>query len=66
MTPLMSLLLFRLLDPHLTVQYDTFKEAYASLLYRWGLREKRAEVLKYVSVAPDDHSGIGRSWFYGI
>ncbi|XP_006860369.1 PREDICTED: WD repeat-containing protein 59 [Chrysochloris asiatica] len=40
-------------------QFDDFKKCYGEILYRWGLREKRAEVLKFVSCPPDPHKGIG-------
>lgn len=49
----------RLLDPANTQQFDDFKKCYGEILYRWGLREKRAEVLKFVSSPPDPHKGIG-------
>lgn len=49
----------RLLDPANTQQFDDFKKCYGEILYRWGLREKRAEVLKFVSCPPDPHKGIG-------
>ncbi|KAH0619458.1 hypothetical protein JD844_000101 [Phrynosoma platyrhinos] len=39
----------RLLDPANIQQFDDFKKCYGEILYRWGLREKRAEVLKFVS-----------------
>uniref|UniRef100_A0A452STV7 WD repeat domain 59 n=1 Tax=Ursus americanus TaxID=9643 RepID=A0A452STV7_URSAM len=48
----------RLLDPANTQQFDDFKKCYGEILYRWGLREKRAEVLKFVSYPPDPHKGI--------
>ncbi|NXC97281.1 WDR59 protein, partial [Certhia familiaris] len=48
----------RLLDPANTQQFDDFKKCYGEILYRWGLREKRAEVLKFVSCPPDPHKGI--------
>lgn len=51
----------RLLDPANTQQFDDFKKCYGEILYRWGLREKRAEVLKFVSCPPDPHKGIGES-----
>uniref|UniRef100_K7G0Q8 WD repeat domain 59 n=1 Tax=Pelodiscus sinensis TaxID=13735 RepID=K7G0Q8_PELSI len=47
-----------LLDPANTQQFDDFKKCYGEILYRWGLREKRAEVLKFVSCPPDPHKGI--------
>ncbi|XP_064414503.1 GATOR2 complex protein WDR59 isoform X2 [Latimeria chalumnae] len=48
----------RLLDPANTLQFDDFKKCYGEILYRWGLREKRAEVLKFVSHPPEPHKGI--------
>ncbi|XP_027015038.2 GATOR complex protein WDR59 isoform X4 [Tachysurus fulvidraco] len=48
----------RLLDPANTLQYDDFKKCYGEILYRWGLKEKRAEVLKFVSCPPEPHKGI--------
>ncbi|XP_024900377.1 GATOR complex protein WDR59 isoform X5 [Pteropus alecto] len=48
----------RLLDPAHAQQFDDFKKCYGEILYRWGLREKRAEVLKFVSCPPDPHKGI--------
>ncbi|NXO01351.1 WDR59 protein, partial [Rhinopomastus cyanomelas] len=48
----------RLLDPANTQQFDDFKKCYGEILYRWGLREKRAEVLKFGSCPPDPHKGI--------
>uniref|UniRef100_A0A8C5WKW0 WD repeat domain 59 n=1 Tax=Leptobrachium leishanense TaxID=445787 RepID=A0A8C5WKW0_9ANUR len=48
----------RLLDPANTLQFDDFKKCYGEILYRWGLQEKRAEVLKFVSSPPEPHRGI--------
>lgn len=56
-----GVVLFRLLDPANTQQFDDFKKCYGEILYRWGLREKRAEVLKFVSCPPEPHKGIGES-----
>lgn len=50
----------RLLDPANMLQFDDFKKCYGEILYRWGLREKRAEVLKFASCPPEPHRGIGR------
>lgn len=50
----------RLLDPANTLQFDDFKKCYGEILYRWGLREKRADVLKFASCPPEPHKGIGR------
>ncbi|XP_070823236.1 GATOR2 complex protein WDR59 isoform X2 [Chaetodon trifascialis] len=48
----------RLLDPANMLQFDDFKKCYGEILYRWGLREKRAEVLKFASCPPEPHKGI--------
>ncbi|XP_028436793.1 GATOR complex protein WDR59-like [Perca flavescens] len=48
----------RLLDPANTLQFDDFKKCYGEILHRWGLREKRAEVLKFASCPPEPHKGI--------
>lgn len=48
----------RLLDPTNMLQYDDFKKCYGEILYRWGLREKRADVLKFASCPPEPHKGI--------
>ncbi|XP_053558112.1 GATOR complex protein WDR59 isoform X2 [Bombina bombina] len=48
----------RLLDPANAQQFDDFKKCYGEILYRWGLQEKRAEVLKFVSCPPEPHRGI--------
>ncbi|XP_034161042.1 GATOR complex protein WDR59 isoform X1 [Pangasianodon hypophthalmus] len=48
----------RLLDPANTLQFDDFKKCYGEILHRWGLKEKRAEVLKFVSCPPEPHKGI--------
>lgn len=41
-----------LMDPSHKAQYDRFRRAYASILHRWGLNTKRAEVMKYVDPDP--------------
>uniref|UniRef100_A0AAV2LTH3 WDR59/RTC1-like RING zinc finger domain-containing protein n=1 Tax=Knipowitschia caucasica TaxID=637954 RepID=A0AAV2LTH3_KNICA len=48
----------RLLDPSNTLQFDEFKKCYGEILYRWGLRDKRADVLKFASCPPEPHRGI--------
>ncbi|XP_029944372.1 GATOR complex protein WDR59 isoform X2 [Salarias fasciatus] len=48
----------RLLDPTNTLQFDEFKKCYGEILYRWGLRDKRADVLKFASCPPEPHKGI--------
>ncbi|XP_068166100.1 GATOR2 complex protein WDR59 isoform X2 [Antennarius striatus] len=48
----------RLLDPTNTLQFDDFKKSYGEILYRWGLRGKRADVLKFSSCPPEGHRGI--------
>ena len=49
----------RVLDVGRLVQYDRFKTAYADILYRWGLLNIRAEVLKYVTTPAEPHKGLG-------
>lgn len=41
------------------LQFDDFKKSYGEMLHRWGLRDKRADVLKFASCAPEPHRGIG-------
>ncbi|XP_036391076.1 GATOR complex protein WDR59 isoform X3 [Megalops cyprinoides] len=48
----------RLLDPANILQFDDFKKCYGEILHRWGLREKRAEVLKFASCPPEPHKGV--------
>ncbi|KAL0978016.1 hypothetical protein UPYG_G00164820 [Umbra pygmaea] len=48
----------KLLDPANTLQFDDFKKCYGEILHRWGLKEKRAEVLKFASSPPEPHKGI--------
>ncbi|XP_067104837.1 GATOR2 complex protein WDR59 isoform X3 [Osmerus mordax] len=48
----------RLLDPANTLQFDDFKKCYGEILHRWGLKEKRADVLKFASCPPEPHKGI--------
>uniref|UniRef100_A0A671UQW4 WD repeat domain 59 n=1 Tax=Sparus aurata TaxID=8175 RepID=A0A671UQW4_SPAAU len=48
----------RLLDPANMLQFDDFKKCYGEILYRWGLREKRADVLKFATCPPEPHKGI--------
>ncbi|KAM9765615.1 GATOR2 complex protein WDR59 isoform 2-T2 [Menidia menidia] len=48
----------RLLDPANTLQFDDFRKSYGEILYRWGLRDKRADVLKFACCPPEPHRGI--------
>ncbi|XP_077419336.1 GATOR2 complex protein WDR59 isoform X2 [Vanacampus margaritifer] len=48
----------RLLDPTNMAQFDDFKKCYAEILYRWDLRDKRADVLKFASCPPEPHQGV--------
>ncbi|KAI9244456.1 hypothetical protein BDA99DRAFT_529033, partial [Phascolomyces articulosus] len=41
-----------LLDPNDGAQHDVLRLNYADMLYRWGLLEKRAEILKFLSQPP--------------
>nr|XP_046204853.1 GATOR complex protein WDR59-like [Oncorhynchus gorbuscha] len=54
----LSLYPLRLLDPANTMQFDDFKKCYGEILHRWGLKDKRAEVLKFTSCPPEPHKGI--------
>ncbi|XP_061613356.1 GATOR2 complex protein WDR59 isoform X3 [Phyllopteryx taeniolatus] len=47
-----------LLDPSNTPQFDDFKKCYAEILYRWDLRDKRADVLKFASCPPEPHQQV--------
>uniref|UniRef100_UPI0035900280 GATOR2 complex protein WDR59 isoform X3 n=1 Tax=Myxine glutinosa TaxID=7769 RepID=UPI0035900280 len=47
-----------LLDPDDILQRSEFKKCYGEILYRWGLKEKRAEVLKFVRCPLDHHKGV--------
>ena len=44
-------------------QYDQYKCCYADILYRMGLLNQRAQILKYVSTPPEPHKGIGMSFY---
>lgn len=48
----------RLLDPSDSWQFDDFKKCYGEILHQWGMKDKRAEVLKFVSCPPEPHKGI--------
>uniref|UniRef100_A0A3Q3W2H1 RWD domain-containing protein n=1 Tax=Mola mola TaxID=94237 RepID=A0A3Q3W2H1_MOLML len=48
----------KLLDPTNMLQFDDFKKSYGEILHRWGLRDKRADVLKFASCPPEPHKGI--------
>uniref|UniRef100_A0A8C4NE65 WD repeat domain 59 n=1 Tax=Eptatretus burgeri TaxID=7764 RepID=A0A8C4NE65_EPTBU len=56
----------RLLDPDDILQRSEFKKCYGEILYRWGLKEKRAEVLKFVCYPLDHHKGVEKSVFCSI
>lgn len=56
----------RLLDPANALQFDDFKKYYGEILHRWGLKEKRSEVLKFVSCPPEPHNGIGEYQKHGV
>lgn len=51
--------IFRLLDPTNYLHYDVYLKVYANILYRWGLRNQSAGILKHVTIPPEGHSGIG-------
>ncbi|XP_051920171.1 GATOR complex protein WDR59 isoform X2 [Hippocampus zosterae] len=48
----------RLLDPTGTPRFDDFKKCYAEILYRWDLRDKRADVLKFASRPAEPQQGV--------
>ncbi|XP_056267913.1 GATOR complex protein WDR59 [Pseudoliparis swirei] len=48
----------RLLDPSNSLQFDDFKKVYGEILYRWGLRAQRADVLQFTSRPPEPHRGL--------
>ncbi|XP_055933393.1 GATOR complex protein WDR59-like isoform X2 [Argiope bruennichi] len=48
----------KLLDPAHSAQFDQYKMVYADVLYRWGLLEQRAQVLKTVSTPAEKHKGV--------
>ncbi|XP_053401808.1 GATOR complex protein WDR59-like isoform X3 [Mercenaria mercenaria] len=48
----------RILDPSKYTQYDHFLKVYADILYRWGLRNQYAHIMKHVTVPPEPHAGI--------
>lgn len=38
--------------------YDTYKRAYAEMLYRWGMLVPRSKILKYVSINLDQYRDV--------
>ncbi|XP_050688408.1 GATOR complex protein WDR59-like isoform X5 [Eriocheir sinensis] len=48
----------KFLDCDHSQQFDEMKRAYANLLYRWGLLEQHAMVLKYIQMQPSVHKGV--------
>ena len=50
-----SMIIFRMLDPDLNQQHEQIKKAYADVLYKWNLLNKRTEVLKHT-----DNTGAHR------
>lgn len=48
----------RMLDPSKYIQYDHFLKSYADILYRWGLRNQFAHLMKHVTIPPEPHIGI--------
>ncbi|XP_066955157.1 GATOR2 complex protein WDR59 isoform X4 [Macrobrachium rosenbergii] len=47
-----------LLDAGRSHQYNEMRRAYSDILYRWGLLEQRAMVLKYLQTSPTVHKGV--------
>lgn len=48
-----------LLEQKQLAQFDQYKKSYADILYKWGLLNQRAELLKYISATEDNHEGVG-------
>ncbi|XP_042204351.1 GATOR complex protein WDR59-like isoform X3 [Homarus americanus] len=48
----------KFLDCNRSQQFDEMKRAYADILYRWGLLEQRAMILKYLQGQPPAHKGV--------
>ncbi|XP_071091915.1 GATOR2 complex protein WDR59-like isoform X7 [Haliotis cracherodii] len=48
----------KMLEPAMWSQYDLYKKAYSNLLYRWGLHNQAAHILKFISTSPPPHKGI--------
>ncbi|XP_060605078.1 GATOR complex protein WDR59-like isoform X6 [Ruditapes philippinarum] len=48
----------RILDPSKYILYDHFLKVYADILYRWGLRNQYAQIMKHVTIPPEQHAGI--------
>ncbi|XP_046339697.1 GATOR complex protein WDR59-like isoform X11 [Haliotis rufescens] len=48
----------KMLDPAIWSQYDLYKKAYSNLLYKWGLHNQAAHILKFISTSPPPHKGI--------
>jgi len=44
-----------ILNPGLNSLYDCYKKSYAEILYRWGLLQQRAEVLKTLTLITENH-----------
>ncbi|UYV83741.1 WDR59 [Cordylochernes scorpioides] len=55
----------RYLDPSKNYLYDYYKKSYAEILYRWGLLEQRAQVLKHCTVIPEKTKCIGTAVSFG-
>jgi len=49
---------YSLLEPNSDDIYNQYRVAYSELLYRWGLLDKRAEILKFVHIPTPLHKGI--------
>ncbi|CAG5116352.1 unnamed protein product, partial [Candidula unifasciata] len=48
----------KMLDPELKLQHEQMKQAYAEILFKWGLLNERTQVLKYTDITEADSSII--------
>ncbi|CAL1528069.1 unnamed protein product [Lymnaea stagnalis] len=48
----------QMLDPELRPQYEQIKKAYANILFKWGLLNERAHILKHTDSTDTEHRVI--------
>ncbi|KAK4303934.1 hypothetical protein Pmani_024108 [Petrolisthes manimaculis] len=48
----------KFIDCNRSQQFDDLKKSYADILYRWGLLEQHAMVVKYIHIPPPPHKGV--------
>ena len=51
---------FSFLDQCYSAKFERFKQAYADILYRWQLLDKRAEILKYAAKPAHQENDMGK------